>query len=136
MFQLSDRLTLKPRANVMATRASRSRPFMVTRWVHELSRRYVEYHAHAQRKIRAAAVIGVFGFPIFYFVWTYLLPQPYDSIPLRAVGTVLCLALALTQWWPVRARRYIVPFSYFTYLYCLPSVSYTHLRAHETDSYL
>lgn len=104
----------------MATRASRSRPFMVTRWVHELSRRYVEYHAHAQRKIRAAAVIGVFGFPIFYFVWTYLLPQPYDSIPLRAVGTVLCLALALTQWWPVRARRYIVPFSYFTYLYCLP----------------
>lgn len=93
---------------------------MVTRWVHELSRRYVEYHAHAQRKIRAAAVIGVFGFPIFYFVWTYLLPQPYDSIPLRAVGTVLCLALALTQWWPVRARRYIVPFSYFTYLYCLP----------------
>lgn len=104
----------------MATRASRSRPFMVTRWVHELSRRYVEYHAHAQRKIRAAAVIGVFGFPIFYFVWTYLLPQPYDSIPLRALGTVLCLALALTQWWPVRARRYIVPFSYFTYLYCLP----------------
>jgi two-component system CAI-1 autoinducer sensor kinase/phosphatase CqsS len=93
---------------------------MVTRWVHELSRRYIEYHAHAQRKIRAAAVIGVFGFPIFYFVWTYVLPQPYDSIPLRAVGTVLCLALALTQWWPVRARRYIVPFSYFTYLYCLP----------------
>ena len=60
-------------------------------------------------------------FPIFYLVWTYVLPQPYDSILLRGIGTGLCLALALSQWWPAAAaRRYIVPFSYFTFLYCLP----------------
>ncbi len=121
MFQLSDRLTLKPRANVTATRLeAKSRPFIVNRWVNELARRYVEYHAHAQQKIRAAAVIGVLGFPIFYLVWTYVLPQPYDSLVLRGIGTGLCLALALTQWWPVSWRRYTVPFSYFTFLYCLP----------------
>ena len=121
MFQLLDRLTLKPRANVMATsHAAKSRPFIVMQWVSELARRYVEYHAHAQLKIRAAAVIGVLGFPIFYLVWTYVLPQPYDSLILRGIGTGLCLALALTQWWPVPWRRYTVPFSYFTFLYCLP----------------
>jgi two-component system CAI-1 autoinducer sensor kinase/phosphatase CqsS len=121
MFQLSSRLTLKPRANVISTRReAKSRPHVVACWVHDLARRYVEYHAHAQRKIRAAAVIGVLGFPIFYLVWTYVLPQPYDSFLLRAVGTMLCLALALTRWWPARARRYVVPFSYFTFLYCLP----------------
>ena len=118
MFQLSDRLTLKPRANVIAT--AKSRPFILRRWVSELARRYIEYHAHAQRKIRAAAVIGVLGFPIFYFVWTYVLPQPYDSIALRGIGTGLCLALALNQWWPLAWQRYTVPFSYFTFLYCLP----------------
>jgi two-component system, CAI-1 autoinducer sensor kinase/phosphatase CqsS len=90
------------------------------RWLNELARRYVEYHAHAQRKIRAAAIIGVLGFPIFYFVWTYILPQPYESITLRAIGTGLCLALALSQWWPAAWRRYVVPASYATFLFSLP----------------
>ena len=70
-----------------------SRANIVMRAVHDLARRYIEYHAHAQRKIWAAAVIGVFGFPIFYLAWTYVLPQPYDSLTLRGIGTVLCLAL-------------------------------------------
>jgi two-component system CAI-1 autoinducer sensor kinase/phosphatase CqsS len=88
--------------------------------VRDCSRRYVEYHAHAERKIRAAAFIGVFGFPIFYLVWAYVLPQPHESIPLRAIGTLLCLALALAAWWPSPLRRYLVAFSYGTFLYCLP----------------
>lgn len=121
MFQLSERLPLKPPAGDHVTRAAaKSRPFIITRWVQDLARRYVEYHAHAQRKILAAAFIGVFGFPIFYLTWTYVLPQPYESIPLRAIGTGLCFLLVVTRWWPVAARRYIVPFSYFTFLYCLP----------------
>ena len=121
MFQLSERLPLKPPTSDLSWRAApKSRPFIVLRWVHELARRYVEYHAHAQRKIHAAAFIGVFGFPIFYIVWMYVLPQPYESIPLRAIGTGLCFLLALTRWWPAAARRYVVPFSYFTFLYCLP----------------
>lgn len=86
----------------------------------DCARRYVEYHAHAERKIRAAALIGVFGFPIFYFVWAYVLPQPYESISLRAIGAGLCLLLALAPWWPPTVQRYVVPFSYFTFLYCLP----------------
>ncbi len=97
-----------------------SRPLLPVRWVRDCARRYVEYHAHAERKIRAAAFIGVFGFPIFYFVWAYILPQPYESILLRAVGTGLCLLLAVANWWPARLRGYLVPFSYFTFLYCLP----------------
>jgi two-component system CAI-1 autoinducer sensor kinase/phosphatase CqsS len=88
--------------------------------VRDCARRYIEYHAHAQLKIRAAALIGVFGFPIFYFVWAYILPQPYESMLLRGIGAGLCLLLALGKWWPARVRGYLVPFSYFTFLYCLP----------------
>ncbi|MCK9909696.1 hypothetical protein MXD81_11185, partial [Microbacteriaceae bacterium K1510] len=100
--------------------AARARPFAITRSVRELSRRYVEYHAHAQRKIRAAAMIGVFGFPVFYLTWAYLLPQPFESVLLRGIGTALCLALAVSPWWPREWQRYVVPFAYFTYLYSLP----------------
>jgi two-component system CAI-1 autoinducer sensor kinase/phosphatase CqsS len=118
MLQLSERLS--PRRALQAIAPAPSRSFAPMRLARECARRYVEYHAHAERKIRAAAFIGVFGFPIFYLVWTYVLPQPYESILLRAIGTGLCLLLALAPWWPLAARRYVVPFSYFTFLYCLP----------------
>jgi two-component system CAI-1 autoinducer sensor kinase/phosphatase CqsS len=121
MFQLSERLSLKSGARgIGALNEPKPRPFILTRLIHDLSRRYVEYHAHAQRKIQAAAIIGVIGFPVFYLVWTYVLPQPYESMWLRGIGTGLCLALAVTQWWPYAWRAYTVPFSYFTFLYCLP----------------
>ena len=121
MFQLTERYFLKPVASAVGMRGdSVSRPLLLTRIGQELSRRYVEYHAHAQRKIRAAAVLGVFGFPVFYLTWEYLLPQPYESLLWRGIGTVLCLALGLSPWWPAPWRRYVVPFSYFTFLYCLP----------------
>ncbi len=86
----------------------------------DCARRYIEYHAHAERKIRAAAFIGVFCFPTFYFFWAYVMPQPYENILLRAIGAGLCLLLAIGNWWPARLRGYLVPYSYFTFLYCLP----------------
>src|SRR3984893_5955159 len=118
MLQLSERLLPKRVLQAMAPAPTRS--FAPTKFVQGCVRRYAEYHAHAERKIRAAALIGVFGFPIFYVVWAYVLPQPYESISLRAIGAGLCLLLALAPWWPPTLRRYVVPFSYFTFLYCLP----------------
>lgn len=121
MLQISERLTVWPSKLVShAKSVTLSRHFALSKWVQECARRYVEYHAHAERKFRAAAVIGVITFPIFYVVWTYLWPQPYDSMLLRGIGMALCLSLALSRWWPETLRRYIVPFSYVTYLYCLP----------------
>lgn len=121
MIQLTERYFLKPIASAIGSRGDpKSRPVLLVRVFHELSRRYVEYHAHAQRKIRAAAVLGVFGFPVFYLTWKYVLPQPYESALLRGIGTGLCLMLALSPWWPSSWKRYVVPASYFTFLYCLP----------------
>jgi len=114
MLQLFSRLSP---TRAIASLAPAATPAQFAR---DCARRYVEYHAHAERKIRAAALIGVFGFPIFYFVWAYVLPQPYESISLRAIGAGLCLLLALAPWWPPTVQRYVVPFSYFTFLYCLP----------------
>jgi len=120
MLQLSEHLQLKSFKRAFLANARSTPGSFLPRWVHECARRYVEYHAHAERKIRAAAFIGVFGFPIFYFVWAYVLPQPYESVLLRSIGTGLCLLLAAANWWPAPARKYLVPFSYVTFLYCLP----------------
>ena len=121
MFPLSERLQIRASQPALGTdTSSKTHSSVLVNWVHDCARRYLEYHAHAAGKIRAAAFIGVLGFPTFYLVWTYILPQPYESFPLRAIGTGLCLLLAAAEWWPAPTRRYIVPFSYLTFLYCLP----------------
>jgi two-component system CAI-1 autoinducer sensor kinase/phosphatase CqsS len=121
MLQLSERLGMRPSKRALSNDAvTVSQPFVLRKWVQDCARRYVEYHAHAERKIRGAAFIGVIGFPVFYFVWTYVFPQPYESVLLRAIGAGLCLMLAVAPWWPAPTRRYLVPFSYLTFLYCLP----------------
>jgi hypothetical protein len=86
MFQLSERLSLKSRARGTGDlNEPKPRPFILTRLIHDLSRRYVEYHAHAQRKIQAAAIIGVIGFPVFYLVWTNHKPQPNERNTHRGI---------------------------------------------------
>lgn len=94
--------------------------WLVRQWIDECTRRYVEYHAHAHSKIRAAALIGVIGFPGFYLIWTYLIPQPFESVLLRGIGTACCLVLATAPYWRPAMQKYVVPLSYITFLYCLP----------------
>ena len=49
-------------------------------------RSFVEYHAHATFKTRAAALIGMIGFPVFYVVWQYLLAAALRKLFLRSIG--------------------------------------------------
>ena len=81
---------------------------------------YNEYHVHAQFKIRAASLVGVTAFPIFYFQWTYLDPQPYENVVARAIGTLLCLLLIAMPNLPANFEKYKIALSYFTFIYCLP----------------
>jgi two-component system, CAI-1 autoinducer sensor kinase/phosphatase CqsS len=85
-----------------------------------LMRSYVTYHAYAKHKLRYAALIGFVSFPSFWVIWTYGVPQPYEDAVLRAIGAVLCLAVALADSWPLAIRRYKAVVSYFTVVYCLP----------------
>lgn len=81
---------------------------------------YIEFHAHAAFKIRFASIVGVVTFPLFYAVWTVVFPQVFESPGLRAIGTLLCLVLFLSPYWPSRLQRYTIAFSFVTFVYCLP----------------
>lgn len=94
-------------------------PGQVSRTLARLARSYAEYHGDAQYKIGAAAWVGVATFPLFYIVWTFIFPQPYESWIARSIGSGLCLALAIcprVRW----IRRAVLPLSYVTFVYCLP----------------
>jgi two-component system, CAI-1 autoinducer sensor kinase/phosphatase CqsS len=101
------------------TRMRRSLPtikkVLVRTW-----RSYTNFHEFAEYKIWYASVIGIFSFPLFYFVWTFVTPQAYESIKLRLIGSGLCLVLALSDYWPDLFRRFKTWMSYLTFVYCLP----------------
>lgn len=83
-------------------------------------RSFIEYHAHASFKTRGASLIGIIGFPLFYVIWSVLLPQAYESFWLRLIGFLLCLAVFTFEYWPQWARRHHVIVAYITILYCVP----------------
>lgn len=88
-----------------------------------LRRLWSHYMAHAEymRHIpRAVGMVGAVAFPLFYALHEVRATKDYDSAWLRGTAALLCLGLALRDRWPERWRGWYVPWSYATYLYCLP----------------
>lgn len=67
-----------------------------------------------------ASGLGLVMFPLFFFVWTELVPQPYESLVARMIGAGLCGLLAVSYYWPKPLRPFVIPFSFITFVYCLP----------------
>ncbi len=81
---------------------------------------YAEYHALAAFKLPAIGQLGVIAFPLYYVIWTYAFPQPYESLPLRIAGTALCLPVALRHLWPRRLMSYYLAYCYWALLFVGP----------------
>ncbi|MCK4579670.1 MAG: adenylate/guanylate cyclase domain-containing protein, partial [Candidatus Marinimicrobia bacterium] len=73
----------------------------------------------------AAAILGFAAHPVFYIIWKYIYPQPYENLGLRLLGSLLCLPFIFRHYWPGWAARllpitfqlvvlYNIPF-FFTY---------------------
>ena len=78
------------------------------------------YHA-CQRIMFPIALCGVFGMPLYYVVWQYAFPQPYESLWLRLTGSALCAAVCTINLWPESYRKSFGPaLWYATIGYCLP----------------
>lgn len=73
------------------------------------------------------AWIAVLGMPLYYVVWTYWFPQPYENLGLRIFGVVLCLpAISIRRLVPKKlltayffiGLTYLVPF-FFTFMFLM-----------------
>lgn len=65
-------------------------------------------------------VVGAVAFPMYYVIWGYLFPQPYESALLRLIGTAFCVVLALKHRWPGWLRKRQLGFFHILLLYTLP----------------
>ncbi|MFA6921218.1 MAG: HAMP domain-containing sensor histidine kinase [Gallionella sp.] len=86
-------------------------------------RAYAAMELHAQYfepRFLPFGLVAVTGFPLYYFIWHYLFPQPYENLPLRLAGCVLFIPVILAKRWPERLRRYLPVYWYCAALFALP----------------
>lgn len=75
-----------------------------TFWQGTLLRPFLQFHDTMEHmpvrrnQVRALAVIGAIGMPLYYTLWHTLLPQPYESPTLRIIAGLLFLPAL----WPAR----------------------------------
>ncbi len=71
-------------------------------------------------KMRAGAIVGLGGFPLYYFIWQDVFPQGYENAMLRALCVgVLVLWLVADRLLDDRSRAFQT-LSYLTLTICLP----------------
>ncbi|MET3109520.1 signal transduction histidine kinase [Oxalobacteraceae bacterium GrIS 1.18] len=67
-------------------------------------------------------LLGTIAHPIYYFIWTYLLPQPYDNLLLRLSAAVFCIPPVFQKYWPKRFELGLILSWHFCLIYALPFV--------------
>ncbi len=65
-------------------------------------------------------LIAVTGFPLYFFIWHYLFPQPYENLPLRLFGSLLFIPVMFAKYWSTRMRHYLPIYWYLATLFALP----------------
>lgn len=96
----------------------------VRRSLENLTRRiYAAMELHAQYfepRFLPFGLVAAIGFPLYYLIWHYWFPQPYENLPLRLLGSALFIPVMLAKRWPERLRRYLPVYWYFAALFALP----------------
>ena len=72
--------------------------------------------------IRWGGALGLLCHPIYYVVWTYILPQPYDNLFLRLSAAAICIPLIFQAHWPKRFNHYLLIYWHCALIYVLPFV--------------
>jgi signal transduction histidine kinase len=77
-------------------------------------------YGYFEKRFYWFSLIAIFGFPLYYFIWSYFYPQSYENLPLRLLGSSLFLPIILRKKWPLFLEKIFPYYWYFCLLYALP----------------
>lgn len=86
----------------------------VMNWAIERNMKYIEPRIHV------ISVIAVSCFPLYYVIWHFLFPQPYENFTLRLVGSIIFIPALFMKRWPEWLLKYKSFYWYAATLYTLP----------------
>ena len=72
------------------------------------------------RSMVIAGLVGAAIYTGYGIVWLYVTPMEYESLGLRSIAVLLCLAVGLSPRWPERFRRFLPWVWFAAVMYALP----------------
>lgn len=90
-------------------------------WIRRRWRQAVaEWLRYSVPNLRMVSAFAVAGFPLYYLIWAYLFPQPYENLGLRLLGAALFVPMLFQQRWPAAWHRWFPAYWFVTTTYALP----------------
>lgn len=83
----------------------------------EITRRNVQ---HFEGRRIAFAIVAIVGFPMYFYVWRDVFPQPYENLWLRLLGAALFVPVAFSPYWPAKLKPYLPMYWHVALIYALP----------------
>lgn len=90
------------------------------RLYNRVSRSFTDSVEYSLPHLHIIGLVGVIGFPLYYWIWSSIFPQPYENLALRLMGSLLFLGLVFVPRWPTSCRPYLKLYWFISFLYALP----------------
>lgn len=84
----------------------------------KITERFFNVLDHAETNLVSIGLLGSIGYPVYFFIWTYLFPQPYENFFLR----IIC-AIAYIPW--IFYSKFLRKYKYYFSIYFMFSLILT-----------
>lgn len=74
----------------------------------------------AKPYMKVTAFIAFFCQPMFYVIWGFILPQPYENLPIRLLASLICLPVMFKDRWSTDLQRFFPYYWQFVVFMNLP----------------
>lgn len=78
------------------------------------------FYDFLEAKLKIMSIIGIAGFPIYYFVWHNWFPQSYENFPLRITCSLVSIPWLLGHLVTEKYKKVYIAYIFFSILFCLP----------------
>lgn len=77
-------------------------------------------YQYAKPNLSLIGWMGFIGFPVYYFIWKFLFPQPYENLALRMTASILFFGILFRDKLTPNWRKYFHLYYLFIITLCLP----------------
>ena len=74
----------------------------------------------AEPNIPIVGLFSLIGFPVFYFIWSYLLPQPYENLTYRLINAFISLPCLFYRHFSGNLKKYFPVYFFIGVMLVLP----------------
>lgn len=86
----------------------------------KLKQKAIDIVEHAEPNLPIIGLFATVGYPLFYFVWTYVTPQPYENLWLRLAEAAISLPWLFYFQLPKKAKDYFPAYFFLSVPLLLP----------------